>query len=87
MAYEYTELSAEERAEIAKGQVRQFEAELFGHEMNKARAEALPKNTPGREEQIKTADDSQAVILSALETTKAAQVDLETAAVSEVAGT
>lgn len=69
--YKYTELSVEDRAEIARSQVAQFERELFGHQLNQARAEALPPKTPGRDEQIQASNDAQLVILSALETTKA----------------
>jgi hypothetical protein len=84
--YEYTEVTVEDRAEIARQQVVQFERELFGHELNQARAEGLPADTPGRDAEIQQALEMQAVIISALQTTKTVSSELGAAARAAAGG-
>lgn len=72
--YEFTSLTAEQRAAIAREQVHGFERELFGHQMNIIRLQALPADTKKDEENAKAAIKT---ITNAIEATAAIADDLE----------
>jgi len=70
MAYEYTALSVEDRQALAEQRIRQYEAELFGHEMNLAALASLPDDDPGKEQATRQANDAIATLAAAIAAAK-----------------
>ncbi len=69
MPYEYIRLTADDRKAIAEQQVRQFESEIFGHELNIARLKATPGDTEVEEAKEQASID---IITKAVQVTAAA---------------
>lgn len=51
MAYDYKEITNKERRQLARDQMRQHEAELFGHELNLAKLEAARATIPADDQE------------------------------------
>lgn len=75
--YAYTTLSADDRRAIIDGRVRQFESELFGHELNRANAAALPADNPERANAEKAADDAIKTLTQRIDVAKAERAKIK----------
>lgn len=76
--YVYKKLTDEDRAKIANDQVRQFESEIFGHELNIARVEALGKDATDEDVAVAAkAQDDIDTIARAIDVTIAQAATLE----------
>lgn len=58
-----------EKAAIAQQQVDQFRRELFGHELNLARAQALPEDATDRDQVIAASEAAIETIKGAIDVT------------------
>ncbi len=71
MPDKYKHLTKEDRRQIAEGQVRQFESEMFAHELNLDRLESIPtkERDDTHADAVKAANDAIAAITGAITTT------------------
>lgn len=75
MGYVYEKLTDDERKQIAEQQWKQFEGEIFGHELNLKRLAAMPvaDTAEGREQQellVKNSEEAIEVLTKTIEVTK-----------------
>lgn len=76
MAYDYKFLAPEQRRAIAVQQATQFEAEIFGHELNLARLRAGAADDPEVQAAISASQEAIETITEAIEATAAIAIAL-----------
>jgi hypothetical protein len=69
MAHSYSHLTTDQRKQILDQQILQFEQELFGHEMNKARLNALSEDDVQAQKAVEQANKAIETIENAIAVT------------------
>lgn len=70
-AYKYETLSDDERAAMLEQRIRAFEADHYGHELNKIAVASLPDDDPGKARALEDATTAQATLERAISAAKA----------------
>ena len=69
MSFEYTEFTAEQQEQVLKSRIAGWEADHFGHEINKQAFEALP-DSDDKAIGIKQSKDAQTTLEASIQSAK-----------------